>query len=68
MCQTKKWGGKAKGLAPPSNSIGRDERIRTSDPSVPNAVLYQTEPHPDPGNHEKKCPGSSYPGQKRLRG
>ena len=26
---------------------GRDERIRTSDPSVPNAVLYQTEPHPD---------------------
>lgn len=28
---------------------GRDERIRTSDPSVPNAVLYQTEPRPDPG-------------------
>ncbi len=27
---------------------GRDERIRTSDPSVPNAVLYQTEPRPDP--------------------
>jgi hypothetical protein len=27
--------------------IGRDERIRTSDPSVPNAVLYQAEPRPD---------------------
>ena len=26
---------------------GREERIRTSDPSVPNAVLYQTEPLPD---------------------
>lgn len=26
---------------------GRDERIRTSDPSVPNAMLYQTEPRPD---------------------
>jgi hypothetical protein len=27
---------------------GRDEWIRTTDPSVPNAVLYQTEPRPDP--------------------
>jgi hypothetical protein len=27
--------------------IGRGERIRTSDPSVPNRVLYQTEPRPD---------------------
>ena len=26
---------------------GREERILTSDPSVPNAVLYQTEPLPD---------------------
>ena len=26
---------------------GRSERIRTSDPCVPNAVLYQTEPHSD---------------------
>ncbi len=26
---------------------GREERIRTSDPSVPNAVLYQTEPLPE---------------------
>ena len=24
--------------------IGRSERIRTSDPCVPNAVLYQAEP------------------------
>ena len=28
-------------------SIGRGERIRTSDPSVPNRVLYQAEPRPD---------------------
>ena len=27
--------------------IGRGERIRTSDPSVPNRVLYQAEPRPD---------------------
>gem|GEM_PF-2580417 len=27
--------------------VGREERIRTSDPSVPNAVLYQTEPLPE---------------------
>ena len=26
---------------------GRGERIRTSDPSVPNRVLYQAEPRPD---------------------
>ena len=29
--------------------FGRGERIRTSDPSVPNRVLYQAEPRPDPG-------------------
>ena len=33
-----------------SESIGRGERIRTSDPSVPNRVLYQAEPRPDPTN------------------
>src|SRR5215217_4500031 len=27
--------------------VGRGERIRTSDPSVPNRVLYQAEPRPD---------------------
>jgi hypothetical protein len=26
--------------------IGRGERIRTSDPLVPNQVLYQAEPRP----------------------
>lgn len=26
---------------------GRDDWIRTSDPHVPNVVLYQAEPHPD---------------------
>ena len=30
--------------------IGRGERIRTSDSCVPNAVLYQTELHPDEAN------------------
>ncbi len=30
-----------------SKKIGRGERIRTSDPRVPNAVLYQAEPRPD---------------------
>src|SRR5215475_13675178 len=30
-----------------SDLIGRGERIRTSDPSVPNRVLYQAEPRPD---------------------
>jgi hypothetical protein len=28
---------------------GRSGRIRTCDPRVPNAVLYQTEPHSDLG-------------------
>jgi hypothetical protein len=28
---------------------GRGERIRTSDPLVPNQVLYQAEPLPDGG-------------------
>ena len=27
--------------------IGRGEWIRTTDPSVPNRVLYQAEPRPD---------------------
>lgn len=27
--------------------VGRSERIRTSDPCVPNAVLYQAELHSD---------------------
>ena len=34
--------------------IGRDERIRTSGPSVPNAVLYQTEPRPDQIEKQEK--------------
>ena len=34
---------------------GREERIRTSDPSVPNAVLYQTEPLPDLGAWLTMC-------------
>lgn len=29
------------------DEIGRGGEIRTHDPSDPNAVLYQTEPHPD---------------------
>ena len=29
--------------------IGRGEWIRTTDPSVPNRVLYQAEPRPDEG-------------------
>jgi hypothetical protein len=29
------------------HKCGRGERIRTSDPSVPNRVLYQAEPRPD---------------------
>src|SRR5579863_2621631 len=29
------------------DEIGRGERIRTSDPLVPNQVLYQAEPLPD---------------------
>ena len=31
--------------------VGRGERIRTSDPLVPNQVLYQAEPRPDPLPH-----------------
>ena len=30
-----------------SDVIGRGEWIRTTDPSVPNRVLYQAEPRPD---------------------
>ncbi len=44
--QTKK-GFKQKCLKP-LYKHGREERIRTSDPSVPNAVLYQAEPLPEP--------------------
>ncbi len=38
------------------DSIGRGERIRTSDLTVPNRALYQAEPRPDkklnaPGNY-----------------
>tara|TARA_R110002124_G_scaffold247013_1_gene412132 strand:- start:165 stop:347 length:183 start_codon:yes stop_codon:yes gene_type:complete len=29
-------------------NVGREERIRTSGPCVPNAVLYQAELLPDP--------------------
>ena len=39
-------------LNPPSGKAGKDGRsgrIRTCDPRVPNAVLYQTEPHSDLG-------------------
>jgi homocysteine S-methyltransferase len=38
--------------------IGRGERIRTSDPLVPNQVLYQAEPLPeavDGNSHSKAC-------------
>lgn len=33
--------------SPFSSKDGRGERIRTSDPLVPNQVLYQAEPLPD---------------------
>ena len=32
---------------PGTRRDGRSGRIRTCDPRVPNAVLYQTEPHSD---------------------
>ena len=38
---------KAQFLGPLRDVFGRGERIRTSDPSVPNRVLYQAEPRPD---------------------
>ncbi len=34
---------------------GRDERIRTSDPHVPNVVLYQAELHPDLGAYSNQA-------------
>ena len=37
--------------------FGRGERIRTSDPSVPNRVLYQAEPRPD--TLEKRTPNGT---------
>ena len=39
---------KAAGTKPTASQFnGRVDWIRTSDPRVPNAVLYQTEPQPD---------------------
>ena len=39
---------KAVGTKPTASQFdGRVDWIRTSDPRVPNAVLYQTEPQPD---------------------
>ena len=39
---------------------GRGERIRTSDPLVPNQVLYQAEPLPDGCCGGPACGGSWY--------
>ena len=39
-----------------SNSVGRGERIRTSDSYVPNVVLYQAELRPDRGLQLLKRP------------
>jgi hypothetical protein len=38
--------------------FGRGERIRTSDPLVPNQVLYQAEPLPE------LCYGRMFPSEK----
>jgi hypothetical protein len=38
--------------------FGRGERIRTSDPSVPNRVLYQAEPRPDLSVRANREPSS----------
>jgi hypothetical protein len=38
--------------------IGRGERIRTSDPLVPNQVLYQAEPLPEPSFAARKRIGN----------
>jgi hypothetical protein len=42
---------------------GRGERIRTSDPLVPNQVLYQAEPLPDrvAGVYAENVPGGRFP-------
>ncbi len=40
---------------------GRGEWIRTTDPSVPNRVLYQTEPRPDTGEFCGLDPGGRAP-------
>ena len=44
-------GGDRREAAAPSAKIGRGEWIRTTDPSVPNRVLYQAEPRPDEGEN-----------------
>ncbi len=33
----------------PNRDVGRGERIRTSGPCLPKAVLYQAELHPETG-------------------
>jgi hypothetical protein len=38
---------KARVCGPSCGCCGRGEWIRTTDPSVPNRVLYQAEPRPD---------------------
>ena len=42
---------------------GRSGRIRTCDPRVPNAVLYQTEPHSD---ERARLIEEAFPGRKRA--
>ena len=44
--------------AAPRAKIGRGEWIRTTDPSVPNRVLYQAEPRPDKGVNGYSTPSS----------
>ena len=39
--------------------IGRGEWIRTTDPSVPNRVLYQAEPRPDKGGEKRQLPATA---------
>ena len=39
--------------------IGRGEWIRTTDPSVPNRVLYQAEPRPDKGGVKRQLPATA---------
>ena len=39
---------------------GRGERIRTSDPLVPNQVLYQAEPLPEHGLQSRICGGAAW--------
>src|SRR5713101_6013590 len=46
--ESRKQAGKERGS-------GRGDWIRTSDPTVPNRVLYQAEPHPDTANNATCC-------------